>query len=544
MDLDHYDSAQVWLNKIHRRESYRKPSLFAYFLTARQAEIYYYNNLRGLGMQEALRARHVATVLNDSILLLDAQNFIGLFHMMAGQYEDAVSQFRLGLVFTRAAKENNASGYIPLSRPLHLYGNLAEAFEKLRQTDSAIFYSKKSLDEANRSENLRGMATATLNLSFAYLVSGEVNRSARLFAEVVDHAAKGKDFDVELAGYGGLATCAAQRSDRLEALHQLSRGFTLLGNYPQLNDFYKGIFLRHAEAIYRQYDEEDALIKTLDTKSKLLEATYTRNNRQLQTLLNSGLENEKRILDLELAEARASQQLANRRLYIALLVVLLVVVMFAAYRYFLRERLRLSSLRNKISQDLHDEVGATLSGIAMYSHITEEEVKKARYDEATHLIGLIKGNASTMVSTLSDIVWAVNPVQDTLHALLQRLKDFAFPLTSAAHISLLIDWDDSLVSVRLPMEHRKNIYLIGKEAINNAVKHSGCSTIRVDVDLMVKQLRLKVEDDGVGFESSAPQPGNGMVNMADRADQIRAVLKVVSRTGTGTTIHLECPITQ
>src|SRR5690606_23174275 len=72
METDHYDSAQVWLNKIYQKVSYRKPSLFTYFLTSRQAEVYYYNNLHQLGMQEALKAENIAKVLNDSLLIADA----------------------------------------------------------------------------------------------------------------------------------------------------------------------------------------------------------------------------------------------------------------------------------------------------------------------------------------------------------------------------------------------------------------------------------------------------------------------------------------
>lgn len=99
MNSDHYDSAQLWLNKIYTKVSYRKPSLFSYFLTSRQAEVYYYNNLHELGLQEAFKAENIALVLKDSLLLADAYNFIGLFYLNNNKTTNAIRYFKKGCCF-------------------------------------------------------------------------------------------------------------------------------------------------------------------------------------------------------------------------------------------------------------------------------------------------------------------------------------------------------------------------------------------------------------------------------------------------------------
>ncbi len=97
MDDGHYDSAQVWLNKIFLKVTYRKPSTFSYYLTTRQAEVYYYNNLQELGMQQALKGEHIAKILKDSLLIADACNFIGLFYLNSNKLSQARTYFKKGL---------------------------------------------------------------------------------------------------------------------------------------------------------------------------------------------------------------------------------------------------------------------------------------------------------------------------------------------------------------------------------------------------------------------------------------------------------------
>lgn len=541
MNTDHYDSAQVWLNKIYLKVSYRKPSLFSYFLTTRQAEVYYYNNLHELGMQEALKGENIARVLNDSLLIADAYNFIGLFYLNGRKLKEAEKYFKQGLRFTKQPPYKK--DYIEISKPHHIYGNLAETFEKMKEPDSAIYYCRISLKKATEINSLRGIATGNLNLGSAFILKHQIDSAYKYFEQTRLKAIKSEDFDVELTSYSGLADCASEKLNRGEAFLQLDKGFVLLAKYPQLNDFYASMFLETAIKIYKKYNVEHLLIKTLELKSSIQTATYNRNNTQIQTLLLMGLNNEKTIFNLELEESKNKQSLANTRLYIAMLVLLLFVIAFIAYRYYTLQRLRLANIRSKISQDLHDEVGATLSGIAMYSYITKTQLENKDEQSVNQSLDIIKDNAGEMVAKLNDIVWAVNPIQDNLHALLERLKEFAIQIATAKNIKLAFVVPEELQLLKLSMEQRKNIYLICKEAINNAVKYSNASLLQVKIESANKHIFIAIEDNGNGFKPSSVSKGNGLLNMASRAKEINATLTINGQTGNGTKISLNCKIT-
>lgn len=541
METDDYDNAQLWLNKIYQKVSYRKPSLFSYYLTTRQAEIYYYNNLHQLGMQEAFNGEYIATILKDKLLIADACNFIGLFYMNNNKLPQAIKYYKKALRYTSQPPYKNH--YIELSKPHHIYGNLAEAFEKAMQPDSAIFYALISVEKAKEINSGRGMATTTLNLGSAYFSKKNIDSAFKYYNLSLRFSAVSRDFDVQLCSYSGLADCASAKSNKVLAFNNLGRGFALIKEHPHLNDLYLSMFLEIAVKIYRNYNQEALLLKAVEMKTQMQTALYKRNTTQVQTLLLTGIANEKTIFNLELADAQGKQALANTRLYILLLLFLLMAIAFITYRYYSMQRLKVADLRSKISQDLHDEVGATLSGIAMYSYITKEQVLNKQNELANNSLDIIKDNAGEMVGKLNDIVWAVNPAMDNAYTLAERLKEFAFQHTAAKNIKLVFVANDALAVQKFSMEKRKNIYLICKEAINNAVKYSECTQLSIQISVLQKHVYIVIADNGKGFSHYTAGKGNGLTNMAARAAEITAKLEVNSRESNGVTISLTCKIT-
>lgn len=542
MSTDHYDSAQLWLNKIHEKVSYLQPSLFSYFLTTRQAEVYYYNNLQQLGMQEARRAISIAETLQDSILRADAYNFCGLFYTNMGRIRDAIPYFKKGIAVSR--QPPYPSRYIELTNPHHLYGNLSEAFEKLNEQDSAIYYARLSLLKARETGHGRGVVSALLSLGSSFLNKRQADNAARFYEQARDTARSSKDFDLELSAYGGLAGAASLLHQDRQALSFLEEGFILLNRHPQLNSFYALLFLEQAQALYKKQQRYAQLAATLERKSGIQSATNRKNNEQYRNVLMTGLKNETRILNLEIARARHGRLLATTRLYVVGLVILLLVAGFIAYRYYVLQRLKMAHLRNKISQDLHDEVGATLSGIALYSYIARQQNLQKEEEQVIQSLDIIDKNATDMVKKLSDIVWAVNPVHDSLEGLLQRLEEYAMEMAAVKGIEVLIEKEEQVKQLKLSMEQRKNIYLIIKEAINNAIKYSSCRCIILTAGVANKQLLLKVSDDGSGFDIAAVTSGNGLQNMRNRADELYGKVTIESTPGKGTVIEVCCRISR
>jgi ligand-binding sensor domain-containing protein/two-component sensor histidine kinase len=206
-------------------------------------------------------------------------------------------------------------------------------------------------------------------------------------------------------------------------------------------------------------------------------------------------------------------------------------MIYTFYRYKLKKAVR-------IATDLHDDIGATLSSINMYSESLKTQVK----EKLPHLEAVLKKmgeNSRDMVTGMSDIVWAINPDNDSGEKLLQRMENYATDMCAAKNIQLHFYADDKSKIRTLPLEKRKNIYLIFKEAVNNAVKYSEAKNIWVTL----KQdagFRLQVKDDGKGFNEEEVRKGNGLKNFAVRAAEIKASLEIQSTPGEGTVIHLTC----
>ena len=542
IDDDQYDSAQVWLNKIHEKISYRKPSMFSYFLTTRQAEVYYYNNLQQLGLQESKRAITIATALKDSILLADAYNFTGLFYTNMDKMDRAIPIFKKGIAVSKNPPYPNK--YINLTRRYHLYGNISEAFEKINQHDSAIFYGRLSLSGAQQQNIIRGMSSAAMNLASSFLKKGAIDSAIVYFNLAKTTAHKNDDAYLELYCNGSLAICASRQQRKQDALQFIEEGFALMIRHPQLSSYYVLDFLDRAAIIFKQYGQFERLAHTFEQRSALQEVTHRKNNIQYQTILMTGVKNETRILNLEIAEARKDKVLATTRLYVVALAILLLIAGFIAYRYYALQRLRLAHVRNKISQDLHDEVGATLSGIALYSYIAKQQNQQQSNEQVAQSLDIIDKNAIDMVKKLSDIVWAVNPVHDNMEGLMSRLEEYAVEMASAKDIRVTVDKKEHIKQVKLSMEQRKNIYLILKEAINNAIKYSNCTHIFITSDLQNKQLSLYVTDDGQGFETQNAHKGNGLTNMSQRAHEMHARLEIKSKINEGASVSIICKITQ
>jgi tetratricopeptide (TPR) repeat protein len=203
MDIDQYDSAQLWLNLIAERLPLKQPSIPNYFLSTRQAEVYYYNGLQRLGLQESERSLNIARSLNDSLLLADAYNFLGLFHINLDSNRKAIPYFKKGMEYTR--QPPYPEPYLSLTKPHHLYGNLAEAYEKLEMYDSAIYLSRISLQLARGIDWKRGMAVAHNNLGNSFLKKQIPDSALHHYLASQQITLVGGDFDVELLDYGGMA---------------------------------------------------------------------------------------------------------------------------------------------------------------------------------------------------------------------------------------------------------------------------------------------------------------------------------------------------
>ena len=229
--------------------------------------------------------------------------------------------------------------------------------------------------------------------------------------------------------------------------------------------------------------------------------------------------------------------------FIIIIGVFVIFIIYSIYRYRINQLLKLQAIRNNIARDLHDEVGATLSGIAMYSHLTKEQIKNSNTVEVVKSLNIMQQSSSEMVNKLNDIVWLINPDQDSLQKLIQRLEEYATDMVKVKNMQVKVNVPEHLHVHSLPMKSRRNIYLFCKEAINNAVKYSNGTLLELNVKEINNKLEFAVCDNGKGFNLSTVKRGNGLENMQKRADEIGAKLTTQSKHNEGSLVSMQVKIT-
>lgn len=217
-----------------------------------------------------------------------------------------------------------------------------------------------------------------------------------------------------------------------------------------------------------------------------------------------------------------------------MIIITCLIVLYLFYQYRIRQIKNIFRVRNKIANDLHDEVGSSLSSIKMYSSFLQTDIDdKKLIDEIYKKIEITSQDS---IESIADIVWSINPKNDKLENIWYKMKAFSDNLAISNEIKMNYSIDIDMTG-NLPMEIRKNIYLIYKEAINNSVKYSKTKTIDV---LFIKKghyYELVIQDYGIGFDTGQMTNSNGLDSMQDRAKQMNAQINILSDAA-GTKIRL------
>ncbi|MBL7740753.1 MAG: tetratricopeptide repeat protein [Chitinophagaceae bacterium] len=280
---------------------------------------------------------------------------------------------------------------------------------------------------------------------------------------------------------------------------------------------------------------QDVKIKQQDEELEK-QMLLTKNNEQALKLSQQ---------EKELREKELLSQKLFRNIMIAgiALLALLAAVLFNRYQLKrkLQQQTALQTMRNNIARDLHDDIGASLSNINILNELAkrhaETPVKSHEYlDRAGEDIQRIS-------ESLSDIVWNISPKYDDMRNLFIRMKRYAADMFDGRGIHYEIILPEEAEKVSLPMERRRDLYLIFKEAVNNLVKYSKATSARLVVEADGGKVLMSVVDNGVGFNSLETQYGNGIANMKKRAEAWNDTLLVKSHPGKGTEVKLEMSIT-
>jgi len=229
-------------------------------------------------------------------------------------------------------------------------------------------------------------------------------------------------------------------------------------------------------------------------------------------------------------------------LFYELVLAALIFVLWLLYHYRIKQLKKTIALRTQLAKDLHDDVGASLSSIHIYSSVVEKLLDQ-NPEKAKSVLQQINSNTRHAVENMNDIIWAMN-TNFQEHALEKKLKNFGYDMLTPLNIHCTYHIESAAEAKLSAVHVRKQILLICKEAMNNIAKYSHATHATIVLKVVQQQLFLQIADNGKGFDLDSVINGNGLINIKDRATLLGGTAHIVSKPNEGTTVACYFPLTK
>lgn len=437
--------------------------------------------------------------LGDSLGTAMLLNDIGLMYMELRQYPKARKNFESALVAGQIQPNatEQANSYCQLGRIQHLCG----------AADSAAAFFQRSLELYSQVNNLEGITTA--EQYWGDLLLGQHDRTGAL-----------RHYQLSLAAAEQSGIYAKQQ----EAHQKLSDLYMLMGDASQAFFHYR----KFTEAREKIHNDENA-------------------RRLMKTEMNFEFQAREQALRYEQIHREAMHQAdlrQQRTRSIALLLLLILVIVLAYFllqRIRARQKLRVAELQNKIASDLHDDVGSALSSINIYSGMAAMPSEEESLRDILREIGR---TSRETIANMNDIVWSIQPQHEQFQHILHRMENFGRSILGATGTQFEFTAGEELQKITLGPLQRRNLFLVYKEAVNNAAKYAQAGKVAVQLYRRRQRLHLVIRDDGTGFDPERVVEGNGLQNLRKRALELGGTVDIRSAPGKGTEIALEFRISQ
>jgi signal transduction histidine kinase len=226
--------------------------------------------------------------------------------------------------------------------------------------------------------------------------------------------------------------------------------------------------------------------------------------------------------------------------FLALTATMVGLAGYALHRYRVAQLLKLERMRTRIATDLHDDIGANLTRISILSEVAGQLQNRGDNGSSPIRSALqsIAELARESVGSMSDIIWAINPERDSLIDLTRKMRQHAEEVFTLRDIELKFTAPDAAQDLKCDVNVRRDLYLVFKESVNNAARHSGCSKVEVELRVEGASLTLTVSDNGRGFDPAARTEGNGLLSMRRRSEALGGELSLESRADAGARVRL------
>ncbi|MBS1596672.1 MAG: tetratricopeptide repeat protein [Bacteroidetes bacterium] len=485
---------------------------------------------------------------------------LNIFNYLKDSTNIAVTYISIANVFNNRGEQDKALGYfreaVAILTKLNRKYELANAL--LNMTDDYYYLNK--LDSAEITDLQALALSKELNqkayMGYAYMHLGYINKLRKQFSNAKNYFQQSIRLAEELGSesllygdYQGMGETYMAEQEPAKAKVYLEKHLAIvkkINNIEEIIEAYADLkeneYNLHNYAKAHEYEKLYAIYKDSAYNESVtrnmadIESKYENQKKEQEIIL---LKKDQELQNIELQKARTTKLSAIILSGLLLIIGLLVVNRYRVIQKA-RQMVEIEKLRNNIARDLHDDIGSVLSSININSNVAlsnagEERIVKGQLEK-------IKEHSGRMMEGMSDIVWAINPINDSLDKMIIRMKEFAVEILEPQNINFSFKTEGNVTEAALDISRRKELYLIFKEAINNAAKYSGCKNIAINLGTNRNRIQLKISDDGKGFDKNLIKSGNGLHNMEQRAVAIGGSIEIFSTMGKGTELNLEIPI--
>ena len=491
-------------------------------------------HLNGLKVFEELENKRGISFCNQSL----SNDFFNL-----GQYKDAIPYTAKSMALKKELNDKRGVGISTAQ-----YGSI---YKGLGNYDKAIAYFNDALQSFQELKLTPDEAKTDVELGKMYVLKKDEQQASQYFETAKNLARQLKDstllITIDAEKVAMQSTIALQKSGEQKLMVNLQTSIEMqdkskeISSYQYLADYYanKKEFAKALEYTNKLHQANDSVQgKDLQLEIKKLEEQYNFEKKEKEiTLLKK---------DQQLSLANLQKQKSFQYGVIIFLVMLLLIGFLVINRYRVVQRSKrlidMERMRNNIARDLHDDIGSTLTSINILSKVALQQQVNGDTMMGANM-QKIKERSSAIMESMGDIVWAINPQNDTIEQMIFRMKEFTAEILEPLNINYTFKEDGNFSNIKLDIKKRKDFYLLFKEAVNNAAKYSTCKNLHVQVEQDAHFLHLTVTDDGKGFNEKVIKNGNGLINMRERAASMVAKINIDSVPGKGTSIALDVPIT-
>lgn len=560
----------------------------AHQLDYNSGRIYSYNAM-GIVLQDQGAFRSALLYLDTALQLARAErdsfgigmitNNCGLIHLEQGNFETALGYLLdAAAIREKTGDERGEAGS---------YNNIGLLYSYMGQPADAIPYYKRSLEIKERIGDRQGVANTYLNIGLAYDGLKDTARERSNYRNALEIYLTLNDKKGQSMVYNNFGEAYAAEGRYEQALDYHGKAYTLrkemedvIGQAQTGTNIANCLIALGRTAEAETYINESIALATQEDSKKELALAYAalsnlhvaRRNFEpaleaykMSAALMDSILNEESISHLQEMQAKYESEKKEREIlelqaeaeratykrnivFIGLLAGVIILLVVAAF-IFLRYRARQQRLRElavletkqneriRIARDMHDDIGSGLTRISLLSQqvISEFNKKDADSDltKTISSLGKLTAESRQLTGNMGEIIWTMSPKNDTLDGLTSYIRNYAHDFLEQAGMDCIVQYPDEIPELPVTAEFRRNIFLCVKETLNNVVKHSGATTVHLELVLNRGNCTITIRDNGRGASLKTKGGGNGLLNMKKRIEETGGRFRFEHREGQG-----------